>query len=57
MMEDDLPRVIKESETRGSIIGAINATFLALILKKSNPKSFNDFRPISLYNLLCKLIT
>jgi len=49
--------VIKEAHTSGKVNGVINATFLALILKCSKPLSFEEFHPISLCNLIYKVIT
>jgi hypothetical protein len=37
--------------------GATNSTFLALILKESNPSNFSRFRPISLCNSTYKVLT
>jgi len=39
--------MVEESKTQGKVIGALNATFLALIPKSSQPSSYEDFRPIS----------
>lgn len=39
------------------ITSALNSTFVALISKKSKPLIFNDFRLISLCDLLYKLIS
>ena len=36
---------------------ALNSTFITLIPKKDKPRSFADFRPISLCNLASKLIS
>jgi len=53
----DLLNVIKESRTFGRVIGSVNATFLSLIPKVSNPVTFNEFKPISLCNFIYKVIT
>jgi len=44
--------LVKESRMRGSIYGALNSTFIALIPKVSKTSSFDDYRPISLCNFL-----
>ena len=36
---------------------AINNSFITLVPKNSNPVTPNDFRPISLFNSILKLIT
>ena len=48
--------MIEEVRTLRSFSESLNETFLTLIPKKELPVSFNDFRPISLCNLLYKLI-
>lgn len=50
-------RGLRGVRNSGKIIKEVNNTFLALIPKKENPKSFNDFRPIALCNTLYKLLT
>lgn len=52
-----LLNIVEEARLRGNISGAINSTFLALILEKSSPKTLRDFRPISLCNILYKVIS
>ncbi|CAK9148319.1 unnamed protein product [Ilex paraguariensis] len=42
---------------KDKIYCATNVTLLALIPKKVNPRSFSEFRPISLYNFLYKIFT
>ena len=53
----DLLSVVDYARISGHITPSINSTFLALIPKKYNPVSFMDFRPISLCNLVYKLIS
>ena len=45
------------SRKRKFMSGALNATFLNLILKKEIPESFGDFRPIAICNSVYKLVT
>eukprot|EP00253_Pinus_taeda_P004922 PITA_04922 len=56
-MGQDLISVIEECRTSGCLYHAINSTFIALIPKSDSPSSFDDFRPISLYNVLNKIIS
>ena len=56
-MKDDLLKVVQESQRAGKVLGALNSTFLALIPKKQNPSSFEEFRPISCCNVVYKIIT
>jgi hypothetical protein len=56
-LEDELLRVIEESRRFGKMLGALNATFIALILKKNDPSTFDDFRSISLCNLIYKIVS
>jgi hypothetical protein len=57
LLGHDLLEVVEESRVKGKIIGAINATFVELIPKSDKPKSFDGFRPISLCNLVYKVIS
>lgn len=41
----------------GEDVSAINQTFISLIPKHNNPVSPADYRPISLYNVILKIIT
>lgn len=49
--------VIKYFFKFGKLKAGTNATFISLIPKKLDVESLNDFRPISLCNLLYKFIT
>jgi hypothetical protein len=51
LMGSNLLRIIEQSRLVGRISIGINATFIALIPKKSNPKTFSDFWSILLCNV------
>lgn len=57
LMGEDLVDLVGEWWLSRQISRAINSTFLALILKKYDPSSFEDLRPISLCNIIYKLIS
>ena len=44
----NLIEVVEEVQINGVVPGGLNSTFITLIPKRSNPKTFNDFLPISL---------
>jgi hypothetical protein len=50
-------KVVQESHKSFKILGSFNATFLALISKKKDSASFEDFRPISCCNMIYKIIS
>lgn len=53
----DLLVVAEESRHKGHVSGALNATFISLIPKCDNPKSFDNFCRIPLFNLVYKIIS
>jgi ribonuclease HI len=55
LVGDDLLQMVEHSRINGKVLGSINSTFLALIPKENNSASFNDYRPISLCNLIYKI--
>lgn len=57
LMGKDLVRVVEESRVNGFVSGALNSTFIALIPMNSKPESFDEYRPIALYNLVYKIIS
>eukprot|EP00253_Pinus_taeda_P035172 PITA_35172 len=57
LISNDLLRVIEECRETGTMYNAINSTFIALIPKTDSPSSFDDYRPISLCNVLYKIIS
>eukprot|EP00253_Pinus_taeda_P027771 PITA_27771 len=56
LIGDELSEVVEESRRKGEMYPPFNATFIALIPKKEDPDSFEDFRPISLCNCVYKII-
>ena len=57
LLGKDLLLAVEFARISGHISPSINSTFLALIPKKDKPVTFMDFHPISLCNLVYKLIS
>lgn len=57
MMGEELLVVVEDSRLKGKVSSALNANFIAMIPKSGNPGSFKDFRPITLCNMVYKVIT
>jgi hypothetical protein len=54
---EELLQMVEDTRITGKIAGGINSTFLVLIPKDDSPITFNDYRPISLCNLIYKIIS
>lgn len=57
IIEKDILKVVDELRINGHIHAPLNAIFIALIPKKDNPQSLEDFRPISLCNRIYKVVS
>lgn len=53
----DVLEMVEKTRCKGKIFGALNSTFIALIPKKAKLIYFDDYRPISLCNLIYKIIS
>jgi hypothetical protein len=49
--------LVEEIRLTGKIPLSLNSTFIALIPKKDNPDTLDDFRPISLCNCIYKIVS
>lgn len=56
LIGSEITEVVDEYRRKGEVYSPFNATFIALIPKKENPETFEDFRPISLCNSIYKII-
>eukprot|EP00253_Pinus_taeda_P014434 PITA_14434 len=52
----EITDVVEESRQKGEVCRPFNSTFIALIPKKDDLETFEDFRPISLCNCIYKII-
>ena len=57
MIKIDVWNIVEQYRASGRILPALNATFLTLIPKSEGVDSPNKFRPISLCNVIYKIIT
>lgn len=53
----DISQVVLSSLNLGSWLKSINHTFIILIPKVQNPEQVTDFRPISLCNVIYKIVS
>ena len=57
LLGPELVNLVESSRRMGRVAPSLNSTFIALIPKKDLPVSFAHFHPISLCNLVYKLIS
>ena len=57
LLGSELINVVESSISEGRVLPSLNSTFIALIPKKENPLTFTDFIPISLCNIVYRLIS
>ena len=57
IINHDLLDVVQESYSNKEMLQALNATFLVLIPKKEEANQLDFFRPISLCNVVYKIIS
>jgi len=55
-MGNDVTVVVLKALNSSNVPESINTTFISLIPKIKNPKTVTNFRPISFYNIIYKLI-
>ena len=53
----DITKAVLSSLNSGSLLKSINHTFISLIPKVKNPERVTEFRPISLCNVIYKIIS
>ena len=53
----DVHQAVLSSLNLGAILKSINHTFITLIPKVNNPEKVSDFRPISLCNVIYKIVS
>ena len=57
IVKDDFIRLFRDFYCHNVDLRSINSSIIALIPKKDNPETVNDYRPISLLNYSLKCIT
>jgi hypothetical protein len=57
LIKEEVWLAIRESRTSGQVLSALNATFLTLIPKEEHVTHPRQFKPISLCNVIYKIIT
>ena len=57
LIKGDVISAINSFFESGKLLKKINHSFLALVLKSNDASSLSEYRPISCYNVLYKLVT
>ena len=57
LLKDDLVRFFDDFHQHDKLTKGINSTFIALIPNIESPQCLSNFRPISLVNCLCKILS
>ncbi len=57
LIRDEVAKAVLTCLNMGKILKAINHTYITLIPKVQNPEAMVDFRPISLCNVIYKIIS
>jgi hypothetical protein len=57
LLKDDIVKAVQEFFSSGVLPEDVNETAIVLIPKKDNPEELKDFRPISLCNVVFKIIS
>jgi hypothetical protein len=57
MVREEVWQLVEESRTSGKVLSTLNATFITLIPKEENVFHPSQFCPISICNVIYKIIT
>lgn len=56
LIKGNVTEIFNDFHSHNTFVRSLNFTFLVMIPKRDNPKSINDFRPISLIGCIYKLL-
>lgn len=56
-MKDDVTKAVKQFFSSSRMLGGINDTVIVLILKSKDAKELKDYRPITLCNVIYKVVS
>jgi hypothetical protein len=57
IISDNVCEAVLEFFHHGKLLKEANSTIITLVLKRKNPSSMRDYRPISYFNIIYKCIT